>query len=497
MSKRTPTFFEIIEKINKENARKERIRIKEEIKQIQLENEEKVNEINYKIESLTNNMENIIKNTRLTDFDYEHYYKSMEYPLIIDDYIPLEFPNEKMLRKKIGCKKERKIIEKIFKKRKEVRITKGAQFESEWEELVKDYERNEKENKKKYEEYKNTQISINNEMNKSIYDRKKNFLNCDEDEVSSIFKFLYENYNQPSGGGITYVNFSYNGKQKNATIALQFINPETELIEIKKFKYLKTKNECKEIYFTNNERECLYEQIVFNSMTSFAATILYSLYKVIDTIIINAYVNKTNTASGNNENYYFVSVILNKDDIPYNNLDKIDGKSFLDSKNAKYVLPLMKTKRIISYSFDKENLIDSINNNISGIDFEKVSKQLLEKNGFDNVNVTKASGDYGADVIAYKDGIKYAIQCKKYSSKVGVNAVQEVIAAKSMYKCHVGVVLTNNYFTPNAKKLAEENGVLLWDIEKLQQLISNSGLDGQSKIKKLITIILMKRIMTT
>ena len=209
---------------------------------------------------------------------------------------------------------------------------------------------------------------------------------------------------------------------------------------------------------------------------------MLSFSKVIDEVIVNAYVNKVNTATGSNEDFYFVSVKLKNGDIPFNSISRIDGKSFLDSKGAKYSLPLTKTKKIIPYSFDKENLLNTINEDISGIDFEKISKQILEKNGFIDVNVTKASGDYGADVIAYKDGIKYAIQCKKYSSKVGVSAVQEVIASKSMYKCHVGVVLTNNYFTPNAKKLAEENGVLLWDVEKLQSLISNSDLDDQGRM---------------
>ncbi len=117
--------------------------------------------------------------------------------------------------------------------------------------------------------------------------------------------------------------------------------------------------------------------------------------------------------------------------------------------------------------------IDKIDSDMDGYDFENCSANLLLNNGFSNVEVTQYSGDFGVDIIAYKDDIKYAIQCKKYSSPVGIKAVQEVIASKAMNDCHVAVVLTNNYFTNSAKELAKKNNVLLWDRNKLKELIDN------------------------
>lgn len=54
-------------------------------------------------------------------------------------------------------------------------------------------------------------------------------------------------------------------------------------------------------------------------------------------------------------------------------------------------------------------------NSLSGIDFENICKNLIEKMGF-SVETTKASGDGGIDLIAYNyepvlSG-KYIIQCK-------------------------------------------------------------------------------------
>lgn len=111
---------------------------------------------------------------------------------------------------------------------------------------------------------------------------------------------------------------------------------------------------------------------------------------------------------------------------------------------------------------------------MEGHEFENYCAGLLRKNGFVNVSVTPGSGDQGVDVIAEKEGVRYAVQCKCYSSALGNTPVQEVCAGKSMYNCHVGVVMTNNYFTAGAKQLAEKNGILLWDRDKLQQMIDST-----------------------
>ena len=108
---------------------------------------------------------------------------------------------------------------------------------------------------------------------------------------------------------------------------------------------------------------------------------------------------------------------------------------------------------------------------MSGNDFEHWCADLLAQNGC--TNVTQASGDQGVDVTATKGGVKYAVQCKCYSSDLGNTPVQEVYAGKAMYECQVGIVMTNRYFTAGAKTLAAKTGVLLWDRDKLIELMAN------------------------
>ena len=110
---------------------------------------------------------------------------------------------------------------------------------------------------------------------------------------------------------------------------------------------------------------------------------------------------------------------------------------------------------------------------MTGYEFERFCVTVLEKNGYEKAEVTKGSGDQGIDVIAYRDGVKYGIQCKCYSSSVGNKAVQEAFAGKAFYDCHVAAILTNSYFTRAAIELARSNNVVLWDGEKLREMMAN------------------------
>ena len=100
---------------------------------------------------------------------------------------------------------------------------------------------------------------------------------------------------------------------------------------------------------------------------------------------------------------------------------------------------------------------------MEGHDFEYYCADILKAHGFLDVEVTKGSGDFGADILAEKDGVTYAVQCKCYDKPIGVKAVQEVYAGKAYYDRMVGVVMTNQYFTQPAVDLAQKLNVMLWD----------------------------------
>ena len=108
---------------------------------------------------------------------------------------------------------------------------------------------------------------------------------------------------------------------------------------------------------------------------------------------------------------------------------------------------------------------------MDGTMFEHWCVGLLLRSGFQKAELTGKSGDQGVDIVAEKDSIRYAIQCKCYSSPLGNTPVQEVLGGKAMYNCHVGVVMTNSTYTAGAVELAQKHGILLWDREALREMM--------------------------
>lgn len=110
--------------------------------------------------------------------------------------------------------------------------------------------------------------------------------------------------------------------------------------------------------------------------------------------------------------------------------------------------------------------IDAMN----GLDFEQYLGALFEEMGY-MVKFTPASGDYGADLLLTKGNRTIAVQAKRYSSTVGVKAVQEASGAKGFYKTNEAWVVTNNSFTKNACNFAEKIQVRLIDRDQLINFI--------------------------
>ena len=113
--------------------------------------------------------------------------------------------------------------------------------------------------------------------------------------------------------------------------------------------------------------------------------------------------------------------------------------------------------------------IDEIDR-LDGFSFEHLLGKLFKQMNY-TVEVTRGSGDQGADIIISKMGRKTVVQAKCYLKNVSNKAVQEVVAAMKYYNAESGIVVTNSYYTKGAKELAEANNIVLWDRDKLAQTL--------------------------
>ncbi|MFK8794012.1 restriction endonuclease [Planococcus plakortidis] len=126
---------------------------------------------------------------------------------------------------------------------------------------------------------------------------------------------------------------------------------------------------------------------------------------------------------------------------------------------------------------------------MKGKEFEDYLRVLFLERGY-HVQMTPATGDYGADLILSKGGQRIVVQAKRYKKNVGLKAVQEVSTAKLHYKADECWVVTNSGYTEPAKKLAASNGVKLvdrvvlmrWMIEMNKQAVTGKEI-AASKVK--------------
>jgi restriction system protein len=115
---------------------------------------------------------------------------------------------------------------------------------------------------------------------------------------------------------------------------------------------------------------------------------------------------------------------------------------FLEQEKDRYTTEINKAIRL--------EKIDSMD----GLEFEHYVAWLLSQKNYTSVEVTKGSGDFGADIIACRNGRRYTIQVKRHAQKISRRAISDACAAKGYYNCTDSMVVTNNYFTQNAIEFA-------------------------------------------
>ncbi len=107
---------------------------------------------------------------------------------------------------------------------------------------------------------------------------------------------------------------------------------------------------------------------------------------------------------------------------------------------------------------------------MDGIEFEKYIAQLLRINGYSHVKLTNKF-DYGIDILARKNGIRWGIQVKRNRGQVKVDAVRQAVTGLKMYNCDKAMVITNSYFGRYATTLAKVNDCVLIDRLQLYKLM--------------------------
>lgn len=124
----------------------------------------------------------------------------------------------------------------------------------------------------------------------------------------------------------------------------------------------------------------------------------------------------------------------------------------------------------VENNFIKISSLNCLDGTKKPIEYESIIATNLSNLGF-VTHTTSISGDFGVDVLAEKGGVSFAIQCKMYSSPVGISAVQEISSGRIHYKQDFGVVVSNASFTKAARELAKTNNIILLKDNELNKLL--------------------------
>ena len=113
---------------------------------------------------------------------------------------------------------------------------------------------------------------------------------------------------------------------------------------------------------------------------------------------------------------------------------------------------------------------------LTGEGFEDLLKKVFTVLGY-NAQITKKTGDQGADLILSKDGRKISVQAKRYSKTVGNKAIQEVYSSIQFYETGEAWVITTSDFTKGAIELARKTGVKLYNRYETINLIKKAHVE--------------------
>lgn len=82
--------------------------------------------------------------------------------------------------------------------------------------------------------------------------------------------------------------------------------------------------------------------------------------------------------------------------------------------------------------------------------------------------------DFGADIIAEKEGERIAVQVKRCKRPVGKNDVKQVFFALRHYGCHKAMVVSNSGYTKTALRYASRKHIEVWNRDLLFQVVKEN-----------------------
>lgn len=357
----------------------------------------------------------------------------------------------------------------------------------------------------KWESDKAEYISKQNDHNTGVDEFRNSIISGDADAVDEYVEMILDKIDIP----IDYEKghkIGYNPENRN--IVIDVIFPTSDVYpNLKAVTYVKSKQEFKESYFTDNQVLKKYDNTVYQ-ITLMYLNRVFSVNKefdLIDAVVLNGIVNTVDKATGNDITACILSVRVNRENFESLNLSAIDPKAWFRSAkgvaaaNISVVTPVQPIQILNKEDerfIEGYSVVDSINEgvNLAAIDWKdfenlisEVFGQEFSSNGGE-VKITQASRDGGVDAVAFDPdpirGGKIVIQAKRYTNVVGVSAVRDLYGTLMNEGAMKGILVTTSYFGNDAYDFANGKPIQLIDGGQLLGLLEKHGHKAKIDLKE-------------
>lgn len=367
--------------------------------------------------------------------------------------------------------------------------------------MLEEYNRKLAEWQKNKEEFINQQ----NEHNIGVDEFKTSVRSGDSDAVDEYVEMLLDKINIPLDYQMGH-KIGYTPKNRNIIIDAFF--PTIESIpRLKSVSYVKSRQEFKESFFTDNQIAKKYDSIVYQLALVYLNRVfsINNDFDLIDAVVLNGMVNTIDKATGNDTVSCILSVRVNREKFESLNLSSIDPKAWFRSAkgvaaaniaNITPVQPIQILDKEDERFIEGYSVIDSINEgvNLAAIDWKdfenlisEVFGQEFSSNGGE-VKITQASRDGGVDAVAFDPdpirGGKIVIQAKRYTNVVGVSAVRDLYGTLMNEGAMKGILVTTSYFGNDAYDFANGKPIQLIDGGQLLGLLERHGHKARIDLKE-------------
>lgn len=299
------------------------------------------------------------------------------------------------------------------------------------------------------------------------------------------------------------ININYNNE--NQVLIIEYLLPSIEQFpNVKENRYIKTRNEFKQINYSERELNNLYDDIIYRIVLDLISISFNNdINNSINSIVFNGWSNSINKATGLYNKACILSVVCDKNEFKEINLSQVNPKECFKSLkgiSAHKISNLTPVKPIISienndkrFVSSQEIGIDSTTNlaSMHWEDFEHLIREIFEQefsiNGGE-VKVTQSSRDGGVDAIAFDPdpirGGKIVIQAKRYTNIVGVSAVRDLYGTVMNEGATKGILVTTSDYGSDSFKFAKDKPITLINGGNLLYLLEKHGYEARIDIKE-------------